>query len=73
MFNGGISQCYIPVFYTVPVTDAATASASSLQPSTTTQTDEKTTSHVVGKWQLSSVIKCCYNTLHSARIVLNGR
>ena len=37
-------------FYTVPVTDAATASTSSSQPSTTTQTAEKPSPHVVGMY-----------------------
>ena len=37
-------------FYTLPVTDAATAPASSSQPSTTTQTTEKPSSHVVGMY-----------------------
>ena len=51
IFHGGISRCYIICFYTLPVTDAAAcAPASSSQPSTTTQTAEKSSSHVVGMY-----------------------
>ena len=51
IYIGGSYLCYISVLYTLPVTDAAaTAPASSSQPSTTTQTPEKPSAHVVGMY-----------------------
>ena len=44
-------------FYTLPVTDATTAPASSSQPSTTTQTTEKPSSHVVGMYIMYKIFK----------------
>ena len=51
IYIGGSYLCNISVLYTVPVTDAAaTAPTSSSQPSTTTKTPEKPSSHVVGMY-----------------------
>ena len=46
-------------FYTVPVTDAAAAPASSSQPTTTTQlqTDEKPSSLVVGMYIVTIILR----------------
>ena len=66
-------------FYTVPVTDAATAPASFSQPSTTTQTAEKILSHVAGMYitvlmRHGSISALCtvYNVYSCVLVVLFG-